>query len=243
MRIHRPILAATVTVALMVLATGAAPVAADPPIEDCDIVGTEGDDVIDEIVGSWPVICALGGNDTIILPPNRGGFRVYAGPGDDTVLGGEVRTGVVFGGEGHDTLKAYPDQDKGVEYHGGPGNDVLHGGLGQDALFGGPGTDTVYGYERRDRLVGGKGSDLVVGGKGDDEMFGGSYDDVLIGGRGHDIIYGNRGKDRLYGNKGHDRLIASDGMADRLDGGPGVDRGRWDAKDRVRSVERRSRLK
>ena len=115
--------------------------------------------------------------------------------------------------------------------------------LVQDALFGGPGTDTVYGYERRDRLVGGKGSDLVVGGKGDDEMFGGSYDDVLIGGRGHDIIYGNRGKDRLYGNKGHDRLIASDGMADRLDGGPGVDRGRWDAKDRVRSVERRSRLK
>lgn len=242
MRIHRPMFAATVTAALILLAVAATPVAAYPPIEDCDIVGTEGDDTI-RIEEGGVYICGLGGDDTIILPPDGGGFRVYAGPGDDTVLGGQVRTGVVFGGPGNDTLKAYPDQRVGVEYHGGPGDDVLHGGLGQDDLIGGPGADSIYGYERRDRLVGGKGRDLVVGGEGDDWMVGGSYDDVLIGGPGHDIIYGNKGKDRLYGNKGHDRLIASDRMADRLDGGPGVDRGRWDAKDRVRSVERWSRYK
>jgi Ca2+-binding RTX toxin-like protein len=53
----------------------------------------------------------------------------------------------------------------------------------------------------------------------------------VAGGSGNDIIRGSAGKDTLK---------AKDNKRDKLDGGPGFDKGKWDrGKDRVTGVEKR----
>ena len=64
-----------------------------PTLDDCDILGTEGDDVL--IGTSEPeIICGLGGDDTIIgnggeeswpVPPLHRRDYLLGGPGDDTI--------------------------------------------------------------------------------------------------------------------------------------------------------------
>ena len=59
------------------------------------------------------------------------------------------------------------------------------------------------------------------------------------GGNGNDYLTGTLGHDRLLGGAGADYLHARDGLADTLDGGPGVDDSRIDRTlDRLTNVER-----
>lgn len=238
---HRPIVAATAVATLMMLAVGVTPVVADPPIEECDIVGTDGPD---ELFGTYgaEVICGLGGDDLIV--GRFGGDTIYAGDGNDRVY--EAGGAVAFGGAGDDRLSAWCYKDEcdtvswpNTELHGGPGDDYLAGTSVPDRLFGGPGRDTLhtcacsydvgadelFGGAGADRLFGSYGNDLLNGGKGNDELHGDRGKDVLRGGPGRDVLIGGRGRDRLYGQRGPDELV----------GGPGVDhlfgnRG-WDTLD------------
>ena len=74
-------------------------------------------------------IVALGDNDVIDVHEVSVSAWIYAGGGDDTVLGTANRD-TIFGGEGNDTL------------HGNAGDDVLYGDAGEaDSLIGGPGAD------------------------------------------------------------------------------------------------------
>jgi Ca2+-binding RTX toxin-like protein len=51
------------------------------------------------------------------------------------------------------------------------------------------------------------------------------------------LLTGGKGRDRLLGGSGSDRLLARDGVRDRVDGGPGRDTARVDARrDQVKSV-------
>lgn len=113
------------------------------------------------------------------LPVRMNGYQ-----GNDrlTVTG---LAGVLFGGEGADTLR------------GGAFDDALSGDTGNDALYGIEGIDRLVGGEGNDRLFGGAGLDHLDGGDGDDLLHGGSGDDILVNGGGNDTLRGEAGNDRI----------------------------------------------
>ena len=272
MRVYRPITVAATLVALALAAPGAAPASADPAPEECDVVGTDGDDVIygydfpvwwaggADIIYASPerpeVICGLGGNDRIIAFT---GDVVYGGPGDDDIWNGAAarrlyggegddrliacvpyecmgdrREATMFGGPGADTLSGKGGRDL---LRGGDGDDVLVGSGNDDWLYGGPGDDELVGWWGADHLYGGHGHDKLEGGKNNDVLVGGTGRDELWGGPGNDWMFGRRGADVLYGREQYDDIR----KRDRLEGGPGFDRGTWDeGLDRRKSVEKRA---
>jgi Ca2+-binding RTX toxin-like protein len=141
------------------------------------------------------------------------------GTSGDDVLVGTSAGERICGFGGNDVIK------------GNGGNDVLLGGPGNDRILGGKGNDVIKGEGGKDKLLGGAGHDRIFGGNGNDELTGGSGNDVVAGGSGSDIIRGSAGKDTLK---------AKDNKRDKLDGGPGFDKGKWDrGKDRVVRVEKR----
>ncbi len=161
----------------------------------CDIIGTEGDDVLTGTEGD-DVICGLGGDDTI-----RGG------DGDDTLLGGDGDDELI-GGAGDDQLRG---QDGDDSLFGGVGDDVLRGGEGDDVLVGGAGVDELRGGNGDDSLAGGPDGDTLWGGNGDDVLRGADGPDVLYGGSGGDVVRGGSGSDRLRGGPAED--VCSDSFA------------------------------
>ena len=112
----------------------------------CEIVGTEGDDVL---IGtdSDDIICGLGGDDLLI--GGRGDDRLIGGPGND-VLRGDDGSDDLAGGDGADTL------------YGGNDNDLLRGSTGPDVLYGGAGGDVLRGGSGSDRLRGGPDDDVCT---------------------------------------------------------------------------------
>lgn len=86
-----------------------------------NIIGTQGDDVLDGTTGN-DVIMGLGGND--IINGLAGNDVICAGAGNDIVNGGPGNDRV-FGEAGNDTL------------NGDEGSDTLIGGIGDDTLDGG----------------------------------------------------------------------------------------------------------
>lgn len=95
----------------------------------CDIVGTDGDDVL-VATNAGESICGLGGDDHLV--GLGAGDVLVGGPGDD-ILHGEAGGDVLRGGSGEDQL------------YGQSGNDDLSGGDDDDSLFGGSGFDTLDG--------------------------------------------------------------------------------------------------
>jgi Ca2+-binding RTX toxin-like protein len=166
----RPLYVAVAAASLSVILGTATPVLADPPPGDCDIVGTEGDDLL---VGTdaGEVICGLGGNDVLRGGPGAdhlyggdGADDLYGHAGDDWLFGGSGRDRL-YGGSGDDHFRGGGGPDRLV---GGLGNDVLRGDGGRDTLFGSVGEDHLFGLGRDDRLMGGAGRDALDGGAGND---------------------------------------------------------------------------
>ena len=123
----RPGFLAAATIALALLVPVAA-IAADHPTNRADnIVGTQGDDVINS-KGGRDIMHGRRGNDT--LSGGAKGDFLFGDAGNDTLNGGPGND-KLFGGRGGDTL------------NGGEGNDVLKGGKGVDTLNGGPGDDLI----------------------------------------------------------------------------------------------------
>lgn len=170
----------------------ASPAAAEPT-DGCDIVGTQGDDVLIGTDGN-DVMCGLGGADLLI--GGDGDDELLGGPGDDQLQGGPG-SDVLLGEGGTDVL------------YGGVGDDELRGGDGSDKVVGGPGDDVVRGGNGDDVLAGGTGNDTLWGGNESDVVRGASGDDVIYGGSGPDIIRGGSGSDRLRGGPDHDVCLDS----------------------------------
>jgi WD40-like Beta Propeller Repeat/RTX calcium-binding nonapeptide repeat (4 copies) len=94
------------------------------------------------------------------------------------------------------------------------------------ALLGTSGDDVLGGTARGELIYGRGGSDLIRGHGGDD---------IIVG----DVPFSRqRGKDRLFGGPGRDFLDSTDERRDVVNGGPGLDRGVFDLRDRVTSVEK-----
>jgi hypothetical protein len=164
------------------------------------------------------------------------GADSMTGEGGDDFLQGMLGADVLLGGAGDDTLMGDPasvafDDD----LDGGDGNDELAGGGGADVLRGGPGNDVIGSIDFTraggadlvehgdDDLDGGGGDDVLLGGPGDDSLVGGDGWDRLDGGEGADLLVGGAGSNALYGGDGDDRLEARNGVADRVECGPGAD--------------------
>lgn len=82
-------------------------------------------------------------------------------------------------------------------------------------------------------VLAGTGSDRVRAGEAGDEVDGGTGNDVLDGAGGADVIAGGGGTDEIAGGAGDDRIAASDGEADTIGCGEGVDTVEADSLDEV----------
>ncbi len=162
--------------------------------------------------------------------------RVYAGDGDDTIIGSKG-TDIIYSGDDNDTIYVTSQTD-----HSSLAKDYVEGGLGADKIYGSNGdniiygdttdedngsafkdNDTIYGYGGKDTIYGGVDEDVVYGGSGNDTLIGGEGGDTLIGGSDNDTLYsttandsddnnkdilnGGVGDDTLYGGSGYDELI------------------------------------
>jgi Ca2+-binding RTX toxin-like protein len=200
---------------------------------ECDIVGTNGNDVL---VGTnvSETICGLGGND--IITGNDGNDVLLGGAGNDRLRGGSGNDDL-SGGAGNDSLFGEDGDDEIVgdagndDISGGNGNDSAVGNDGTDAITGGPGADILSGSDGADDINGGDGADDINGGEGvdqlngnsgDDEIIGGGGGDDIAGGSGHDIVDGGEDNDDVNGGPGNDVLRGSGGT-DNISGGDGGD--------------------
>jgi hypothetical protein len=173
-----------------------------------DIVAGAGDDQV--FLDSQSEV----GQQAILRPT-----RIWAGDGDDWVVGGE----------GRDTIDSGAGED---EIHGGGGNDSLWGGGAKVWLYGENGADIVEAESAQAVLDGGAGNDRLEvwgtttawlsGGIGNDRLTGDAGADQMDAGAGHDVVFGYDGDDVMVGGPGNDRMFGGNG-ADDLDGGTGTD--------------------
>jgi hypothetical protein len=160
----------------------------------CDVVGTQGDDVL---TASAPgdVVCGLGGND--LLTGVGGDETLNGGSGDDT-LAGAAGNDVLDGGDGIDTA-TYSAASAAIRADLGAG--TVTAGTETDLLAevenltGSPFNDRITGSTGPNRLAGGDGLDLLFGGGGADVLRGNGGDDYLNGGAGTDDLDGGFGTD------------------------------------------------
>jgi Ca2+-binding RTX toxin-like protein len=129
-----------------------------------------------------------------------------------------VKTAVLTGGTGNDTILGYASDDV---LAGGDGNDTLSGGDGNDTLNGGLGADSLKGENGNDSLNGGDGADNLQGGNGSDTFDGGAGNDTLIGNYfdGYWGTYNGVGNDtyRFGPGGGQDTVYDNDGTAGNID--------------------------
>jgi len=163
-------------------------------IENRDVIGTAGDDVL-RGTGQASVLSGGLGNDTLVAGPSNdrldggGGAqdwlflnRVQAGPEGQGALadlaalhlsGAGIGTNLVLnvenvrGSKFNDTLRG--DFNANI-LQGNAGNDLIDAGFNDDLLFGGGGWDTLIGGAGNDTLIGGAGRDVLTGGSGADHF-------------------------------------------------------------------------
>jgi Tol biopolymer transport system component len=153
------------------------------------------------------------GDDQVTLDPTLGTTNVVqmeGGPGSDTLavsveevvigpIGVGREGGSQRGGMGGPAAAA---SKPGVEFFGGPGDDVLIGGSRDDLLVGGTGADRLVGKGGDDELNGGKGPDTMLGGGGNDLLLAkDGTPDVVKGGPGIDTAKRDK-KDTVTGVEG-----------------------------------------
>ena len=208
-----------------------------------------------------------GDGDDTRLYGGPGNDDIFAGPGNDGPGSPSVEN-VVAGGPGNDTIDGGPGDDRilgrcGESLFGEPspvcpddppapgesdhdklvgksGADIILGDADGDSILAGKGDDLVEGLAGPDFIAGGPGDDSLDGGEGNDEILGEAGKDALFGADGKDCLDGGAKKDKFFGGAGDDKLLARDGGRDTGSGGPGPDRGRFDAADRIASVAIRS---
>lgn len=122
------------------------------PVNETDVVGTTGNDVIlamgDKVktvsgLAGKDIICVVtpgafisggAGNDLIFTPDLPADWPPHLAPPIATTRGGRGND-IVIGGSSWDNIAGGAGSDR---LHGGDGYDYLWGGLGQDSLDGGP---------------------------------------------------------------------------------------------------------
>ena len=176
------------------------------------VAGGPGNDEINGGFGDDVIVGRCGGKEAIVCPADP----VVPGEADDDNLIGDAGLDLLWGDGGVNILD------------GGDGNDLAEAGDLGDTIFMGAGDDTVIGGDGNDTIEGGPGND------GDGPL--GSLFGPVFGGGGSDCLIGGPGRDDLDGAAGNDTFIAKDAARDKVAGGPGPDRGKFDRADNVTSV-------
>jgi len=110
----------------------------------------------------------------VLLGVNYGDTTtVYAGDGNDTVLGTNRFFQQFYGGNGNDLLA-------GATFTTINGVPVPNGASFGDELHGDVGNDRLLGFDTGDLLDGGSDNDFIDGGTGPDRMLGGDGNDTFI---------------------------------------------------------------
>lgn len=204
--------------------------------DDLRLYGGPGNDLIDGGPGNDGPTTPTFEN---VVAGGPGDDQLTGGPGADTLIG-RCREGV-FGTPSpvcpDDPITPGETDDDNLT--GGPGGDSLLADGGSNFISGGPDND-IAGADGPSVFVLGGGNDESRGGAGSDEIEGGSGNDLLFGLGGSDCLVGAGGKDDMEGDAGNDKLLAKDGGRDTGSGGPGPDRGRFDAADAIASVSNRN---
>jgi Ca2+-binding RTX toxin-like protein len=214
--------------------------------DDDTVNGGTGDDRVFAGSGSDSVTGTFG-NDTIDAGP--GDDWLSGGIGDDSIVGGEGQD-TLEGGAGDNRLDGGAGSDLITSNNGddviGSETARLVAGTGPvfasgapaepddepvellpvpgDTIYSGPGRDLIYGTADDDSILSQDGDDTVLSGGGFDLIDGGDGDDSLDGEGDGDTIVGGFDEDRLFGGEGDDVFGNSDGEADRLEGGAGLNR-------------------
>lgn len=118
--------------------------------DEVEVVGTNGDDVIQvRGLSAGQLVTGLTSSVAVLhadpVPTDR--ITVSAASGDDVVSGSGLRA------------------PAGLALKGGNGNDVLVGSQGDDDIFGEAGDDVLIGGPGRDRLDGGPGDNILLEGE------------------------------------------------------------------------------
>jgi Ca2+-binding RTX toxin-like protein len=190
-----------------------------------DFTLTEQADYWNSAIGGYGIqttaVIALGGNDYIIFNSMKGAVTVYAGEGDDVLLGGSAPGGYVgnvinriYGENGNDLIMGGYFNFQAPLYgtvnylDGGAGNDTIISGSFNDTVRAGDGNDWIQAYY--DCIIWGDGgSDTIIGDRTDT----GPYLPINArGNEGDDYIYGSLNKsDTLSGDEGFDVLVGYGG--------------------------------
>lgn len=136
---------------------------------EADVLTIVGDDTDNTII-----VRQEGGNLSI-----DGGQFVTASGVSSTIGASSIRSFLVLGGAGNDTILVDSDVKIPGVIEGGDGDDVLVSGGGSTDLFGGSGNDALYGRGGADRLYGEDGDDTLSGGGGRDVAYGGAGSDTF----------------------------------------------------------------
>lgn len=113
-------------------------------------------------------------------------FYLYAGDGDDYIIGRDGgRSDALYGEDGDDIILGLAGDDN---LNGQDGNDTIIGGEGNDRLDGNDGNDFLFGGEGNDRIDTGRGSDTAYGGSGDDTIEVRGSGSFVDGGEGADEL-------------------------------------------------------
>ena len=145
----------------------------DPATRVIEVRGGDDHDFITVARRRGELVITLGGGRQSFVAADVDQVNVFAGAGDDRVLG--TRAGVR------------------LNVAGEAGQDVIFGGAKADVLAGGAGDDTV---------TGGKGDDVLAGDEGNDTLTGGAGNDTLLDVAGEDFLAGNGGNDHFEDQDG-----------------------------------------
>lgn len=95
-----------------------------------------------------------------------------------------VKTIVLSGEGGDDTLTVSSTINIPCVIYGGSGNDTIRSGSAADTIYAGSGSDTVFARSGNDNIYGGSGNDTVDGGLGSDSVLDASSGDRLTSASG-----------------------------------------------------------
>ncbi|WP_421722898.1 beta strand repeat-containing protein [Bauldia sp.] len=192
------------------------------------IIGTDGNDTINDNSAGGSAIFADAGNDTVNA--GSGDDNVNGGDGDDDLNGGGGKD-TLDGGAGTNTLRGGGNDDTyivrtnndTVDESGTSGIDTVLSEIsytlgnnvenlvltGAGPLDGtGNGLDNeITGNGDENLIKGGSGADLIDGKGGDDDLRGQGGDDTIEGGGGNDTLNGGGGNDKLTGGAGNDNFV------------------------------------
>jgi uncharacterized protein YkwD len=142
------------------------------------------------LVPMIPVLYTPNGILTVIGDDRANTISVTSSGGNISVLGksfkaSEVKSIVIAGEGGDDTIKVGLSVTAPTVLYGGSGNDTISAGGGKATVYGGAGNDKLVGGPLNDAFYTGRGSDSVDGAAGSDSVYDASSSDRLVSASGN----------------------------------------------------------